>query len=74
MSKKKNKDIEIEVVEVTEDGIERQRLVLGKKVIGEVRKVGERKYEVYVDDELKLTAKNFEQGIEEVIAQWNLFQ
>lgn len=71
---KKNKDIEIEVVEATENGVELQRLILGKKTIGEVRKIDDRKYEVYVDDELKLTTKSFEQGVEEVIAQWNLFQ
>lgn len=71
---KKNKPIEINIEELVENGVEIQRLLTGKKIMGEVRKVNDRKFEVYIDNELKLTTKSMDQGIEEIIAQWNLFQ
>lgn len=73
---KKNKDIEVELNEITKqkDGevITCYQLVAGKKVIGTIEPVGESKYQAIGESSYKVTTKSVDDACEELIKYWNL--
>ena len=68
---KKNKDIEVTVAEKSADLHE---LTIGKRVIGQVEKVSEKKFVVTIEGEQPKYVKSFDEGYESLISHWNLFQ
>ncbi|MGX7031036.1 DUF2969 family protein [Vagococcus zengguangii] len=75
---KKNKDIEVLIEETTKnkngETVTVYEMKIGKKTIGTVEATANNKFEVYYDQELISTVKNLDEGFEEIIRQWNLFQ
>lgn len=74
----KNKDIEVSVLEKKTNAAgkaaETHELTIGKRVIGEVEKLDERKFVVTIEGEGPKYVKTFEEGYEVLISHWNLFQ
>ncbi|MBP1044157.1 DUF2969 domain-containing protein [Vagococcus sp. BWB3-3] len=75
---KKNKDIEVTVVEKKQNAngqaAEVHELSIGKKVIGEVEKLESGKFVVTIKGEGPKYVKSFDEGYETLISHWNLFQ
>lgn len=75
---KKNKDIEVAVTEKNKNAkgqtAEVHELTIGKKVIGEIEKIEERKFVVNIEGEGPKYVKSFDEGYEVLISHWNLFQ
>ncbi|WEG74104.1 DUF2969 family protein [Vagococcus intermedius] len=75
---KKNKDIEVAVAEKSKNAkgqaAEVHELTIGKKVIGEIEKLEERKFVVNIEGEGPKYVKSFDEGYEVLISHWNLFQ
>ncbi|QIL46668.1 DUF2969 domain-containing protein [Vagococcus coleopterorum] len=75
---KKNKDIEVSVTEKKQNSkgqkAEVQELSIGKKVIGEVEKIEDKKFVVTIEGEGPKFVKSFDEGYETLISHWNLFQ
>ncbi|CAM3309396.1 DUF2969 family protein [Vagococcus fessus] len=75
---KKNKDIEVTVTEKKQNSqgktAEVQELAIGKKIIGEVEKLEEKKFVVSIEGEGPKYVKSFDEGYEVLISHWNLFQ
>lgn len=75
---KKNKDIEVTVVEKDKNaagqGAEVHELSIGKRIIGEIEKLEEKKFVVTIAGEGPKYVKSFDEGYETLISHWNLFQ
>lgn len=75
---KKNKDIEVTVTEKMQNSkgqkAEVQELSIGKRVIGEVEKLEEKKFVVTIEGEGPKFVKSFDEGYQTLISHWNLFQ
>lgn len=75
---KKNKDIEVTVVEKKQNSkgqpAEVHELSIGKKVMGEVEKLESGKFVVAIEGEGPKYVKSFDEGYETLISHWNLFQ
>lgn len=67
---KKNKGIEVNV----EENGNIHTLTIGKKTVGTVEKISDRKFIVKPTGEKEQNVKSFEAGYEELIRYWNLFQ
>lgn len=75
---KKNKDIEVTVTEKMQNSkgqkAEVQELSIGKRVIGEVEKLEDKKFVVTIEGEGPKFVKSFDEGYQTLISHWNLFQ
>ena len=75
---KKNKDIEVTVVEKNKNAAGKtadvHELSIGKRVIGEVEKIEGNKFVVTIEGEGPKYVKSFDEGYETLISHWNLFQ
>lgn len=75
---KKNKEIEVTVSEKKQNSqgkkADVQELSIGKRVIGEVEKLDDKKYVVTIEGEGPKFVKSFDEGYQTLISHWNLFQ
>ncbi|MFV0557435.1 MAG: DUF2969 domain-containing protein [Enterococcus sp.] len=73
---KKNKDIEVQVIETTKvitgSTYTVNQVLLGKKVIGEVLTVGEKEFEAFLGEEDLGAYKTLDLGLEAILLQHNL--
>lgn len=75
---KKNKDIEIHVVEskkiINGKEYEINQLTIGKKIIGEVLTIGPKEFHSFMGDEELGASRTLDAAIESIIRQWNLHE
>jgi hypothetical protein len=75
MSKKKNKDVEVNLVDTKRNQgntqVEATRVEIGKNSLGEIVQ-NEKKFDVYVSNRLEFSAKSFDEAVEFLIREYNL--
>lgn len=76
MTKKKDIEIHVEQIKKVIKGKEYEvaQLVIGKKVIGEILKLGEKEYQSFMNNEDLGTSRSMDLAIEGIIRQWNLHE
>lgn len=75
---KKNKDTEVQIEEITinKNGevLSGYEMKIGKKVIGKIEVLSEKKYNSMIEDENLGVTKSLDEAMETIIRHWNLFQ